>query len=64
MDEAELHRCKNMSLHYADKLFNEIRRDQEDIGDFFGGELLKAYDSATDQVLNKAKNVRTKIRNL
>jgi len=64
MNEEELNRLRLASLYYCDKLLNDIKVDQEDINQFFGGEIYKAYNDATEKVLNKAKNIRAKIRNL
>lgn len=62
--EEELEKYRNASLYYCNKLLNDIKRTQEDIGLFFGGDLYKAYDAATDKALSKAIQVRTKLRNL
>lgn len=64
MDEAERQRFKIISLQHCDRLFNEIKRDQDDIHEFFGGELYKSYVAATDKALTKARNIRMKVRNL
>ena len=64
MNESELERLRASSLHYCNKLLNDIGSEQENIEYFFGGEMCKAYVDATDKVLNKTRKVRTKIRNL
>ena len=62
--EEELEKYRAASLYYCSRLLNDIKRSQEDIGLFFGGDLYKAYDDATDKALSKASSVRTKLRNL
>ena len=62
--EEEVEKYRNASLYYCNKLLNEIQRNQEDIDLFFGGDLYKAYHTATEQAVDKANQVRMKIRNL
>ncbi|MBE6957139.1 MAG: hypothetical protein E7450_06770 [Ruminococcaceae bacterium] len=62
--EEELAQRRRISVTYCNKLLNEVKRDQEDVGEFFGGELYRTYLTAIDQVEEKIKKIRTKIRNL
>lgn len=52
------------SLNLCDKLINELKNNKEDADSFFGGEVHKAYIKATDMALDKAKNIRAKLRRL
>lgn len=64
MDELQLQRLKSSSISHCNKLINDVRKDHEDIHTFFSGELCKIYKNATEQAMEKAQSVRSKLRNL
>ena len=63
MDE-EFEQRKANGLAQCDRLISELSKFLDDTDLFFGGEIYKTYINATEKALNKAKTIRTKLRNL
>ena len=63
MDE-QLEQYRSQSLALCEKLIADLKRNQDDSAEFFGGEIQKTYVEATEKAINKAKKTRSKIRNL
>ena len=61
--EEELAKYKAQSLQLCERILAELKRNQDDADLFFGGEIHKAYVSATDKAINEARTLRNKIRN-
>lgn len=62
--EEELEQRKAASLALCDRLISDMSKFLDDTDQFFGGEIYKSYVSATEKAVQKAKSVRTKLRNL
>ena len=60
----ELEKARADSLYLCQKLINELVRTQSDIPSFMGGDVYKAYMSATEKAIDTAVKCRYKIRNL
>lgn len=52
------------SLYHCARLLSELENNKYDAERFFGGDMHNAYLKATDKAINKARNIRAKIRNL
>ncbi len=63
MDE-EIYKLKMRSLYLCDRLQSDLARFKDDTHSFFGDEIYRAYIKATDQAQEKARHIRTKIRNI
>lgn len=61
-EELEQHRANSLAL--CEKLLNDLKRNQDDADSFLGGDIYKAYVSATEKAIEKARKSRNKIRNL
>lgn len=62
--EEELEKYRANCLWLCEKLMADLSRNQSDAHRIFGGEVYKAYLSATDKAIEKARKSRNKIRNL
>ncbi|MBQ6825013.1 MAG: hypothetical protein IJP27_10190 [Clostridia bacterium] len=52
------------SLTLCDKLINELRSCEEEAHTFFGGELCRVYENATEQAIDKTQSIRRKLQTL
>ena len=60
----ELEKARADSLYLCQKLINELVRTQSNVPSFMGGDICKAYMTATEKAIDKAVKCRSKIRNL
>lgn len=62
--QEELEQYRSDSLLLCDRLLTVLEENREDACSFFGGEVQRAYEAATDKAKNKVRIIRNKIRNL
>lgn len=62
--EEELEKYRAYSLSLCEKLIYSLKRNQNDAASFFGGDIYRAYQTATEEAIEKAQKCRNKIRNL
>lgn len=62
--QEELERNRADSLTLCNRLLNALDQNRDDAHSFFAGEVLRAYDTATQKATNKMQKIKSKIRNL
>lgn len=62
--EDKMEELRAHSVYLCNRLVNEFEKNGDDADLFFGGEMHKAYIKANDKAIEKAKNIRTRIKNL
>jgi len=62
--EGQLEQMKTDSVALCEKLVYDLKRNRDDAEGFFGGDVYKAYVSATERAISKAQLTRDEIRKL
>lgn len=60
----ELEQCQSEALALCNKLISELKRNQEEAGTFFGGEIHKAYVTSTEKAINSTQNIKNRLKKL
>ena len=60
----EFERQRNECLVLCQRIIADLREFTADSDRFFGGEIRKAYIEATEQAIDKAYTIRSKLRSL
>ena len=60
----DLEQCRTDSVSLCDRLLTALEENREDARLFFGGEVYRAYETATERAKNKVKKIKSEIRNL